>query len=97
MLADAADIGGHRAEDANYWQLLGAKLLSVLLFAAAGTGRSMADVARWAQVARSTSGLIEVVTRLPCHSRMAGITSPWVLNEPGGPKASTEWHCSMAR
>ena len=23
MLADAADIGGHRAEDANYWQLLG--------------------------------------------------------------------------
>jgi len=40
MLADAADIGGHRAEDANYWQLLGAKLLSVLLFAAAGTGRS---------------------------------------------------------
>jgi type IV secretion system protein VirD4 len=50
MLADAADIHGHRAEDANYWQLLGAKLLSVLLFAAAGTGRSMADVARWVDV-----------------------------------------------
>jgi type IV secretory pathway TraG/TraD family ATPase VirD4 len=50
MLADAADIGGHRAEDANYWQLLGAKLLSVLLFAAAGTGRSMADVARWVDI-----------------------------------------------
>ena len=50
MLADAADIHGHRAEDANYWQLLGAKLLSVLLFAAAGTGRSMADVARWVGV-----------------------------------------------
>jgi type IV secretion system protein VirD4 len=50
MLADAADIGGHRAEDANYWQLLGAKLLSVLLFAAAGTGRSMAEVARWVDV-----------------------------------------------
>ena len=31
-------------------QLLGAKLLSVLLFAAAGTGRSMADVARWVDV-----------------------------------------------
>jgi hypothetical protein len=29
---------------------LGAKLLSVLLFAAAGTGRSMADVARWVDV-----------------------------------------------
>jgi len=28
----------------------GAKLLSVLLFAAAGTGRSMADVARWVDV-----------------------------------------------
>jgi hypothetical protein len=50
MLAEATDIGGHRAEDANYWQLLGAKLLSVLLFAAAGTGRSMADVARWVDV-----------------------------------------------
>jgi type IV secretion system protein VirD4 len=50
MLADAADIGGHRVEDANYWQLLGAKLLSVLLFAAAGTGRTMADVARWVDV-----------------------------------------------
>ena len=55
MLADAADIGGHRAEDANYWQLLGAKLLSVLLFAAAGTGRSMADVARWVDVQGTTS------------------------------------------
>jgi hypothetical protein len=50
MLADAADIHGHKADDANYWQLLGAKLLSVLLFAAAGTGRSMADVARWVDV-----------------------------------------------
>jgi type IV secretion system protein VirD4 len=50
MLADAADIHGHKTDDANYWQLLGAKLLSVLLFAAAGTGRSMADVARWVDV-----------------------------------------------
>jgi type IV secretion system protein VirD4 len=50
MLADAAEVQGHRVEDANYWQLLGAKLLSVLLFAAAGTGRSMADVARWVDV-----------------------------------------------
>jgi type IV secretion system protein VirD4 len=50
MLAEAADVQGHKAEDANYWQLLGAKLLSVLLFAAAGTGRSMADVARWVDV-----------------------------------------------
>jgi type IV secretion system protein VirD4 len=50
MLADAAEVQGHRADDANYWQLLGAKLLSVLLFAAAGTGRSMADVARWVDV-----------------------------------------------
>ena len=39
MLAEAADVQGHKADDANYWQLLGAKLLSVLLFAAAGTGR----------------------------------------------------------
>jgi type IV secretion system protein VirD4 len=50
MLAEAADVQGHKVDDANYWQLLGAKLLSVLLFAAAGTGRSMADVARWVDV-----------------------------------------------
>jgi hypothetical protein len=24
-------------------------------------------------------------------------TSPWVLSDPGGPKARTEWHCSTAR
>jgi type IV secretion system protein VirD4 len=50
MLADAADVQGHKADDANYWQLLGAKLLAVLLYAAAGSGRSMADVARWVDV-----------------------------------------------
>jgi type IV secretion system protein VirD4 len=50
MLADAADIHGHRADDANYWQLLGAKLLACVLYAAAGTGRTMADVARWVDV-----------------------------------------------
>jgi type IV secretion system protein VirD4 len=50
MLADAADVQGHRADDATYWQLLGAKLLAVLLYAAAGTGRTMADVARWVDV-----------------------------------------------
>ena len=55
MLAEAADVQGHKADDANYWQLLGAKLLSVLLFAAAGTGRSMADVARWVMSRTSTT------------------------------------------
>jgi type IV secretion system protein VirD4 len=50
MLADAADVQGHKADDTNYWQLLGAKLLAVLLYAAAGSGRSMADVARWVDV-----------------------------------------------
>jgi type IV secretion system protein VirD4 len=46
-LADAADLSGLKQDDANYWTTLGAKLLAVLLYAAAGTGRSMADVARW--------------------------------------------------
>src|SRR6266542_2716374 len=50
MLADAADVQGQKADDANYWQLLGAKLLACVLYAAAGTGRSMADVARWVDV-----------------------------------------------
>src|SRR6266508_3970142 len=46
--ADAADVSGLKHDDANYWTTLGAKLLAVLLYAAAGTGRTMADVARWA-------------------------------------------------
>jgi type IV secretion system protein VirD4 len=50
MLADAADVQGHKQDDANYWQLLGAKLLACVLYAAAGTGRSMAEVARWVDV-----------------------------------------------
>jgi type IV secretion system protein VirD4 len=50
MLADAADIQGHKADDQNYWQLLGAKLLACVLYAAAGTGRTMAEVARWVDV-----------------------------------------------
>jgi type IV secretion system protein VirD4 len=50
MLADAADVQGHKQDDATYWQLLGAKLLACVLYAAAGTGRTMADVARWVDV-----------------------------------------------
>jgi type IV secretion system protein VirD4 len=50
MLADAADVQGHKPDDANYWQLLGAKLLACVLYAAAGTGRTMADVARWIDI-----------------------------------------------
>ena len=49
-LADAADVTGLREQDANYWTLLGAKLLGVLLFAAATSGRTMSDVARWVDV-----------------------------------------------
>ncbi len=50
MLADAADVQGHKPDDASYWQLLGAKLLACVLYAAAGTGRTMAEVARWVDV-----------------------------------------------
>jgi type IV secretion system protein VirD4 len=50
MLADAADVQGQKADDASYWQLLGAKLLACVLYAAAGTGRTMAEVARWVDV-----------------------------------------------
>jgi type IV secretion system protein VirD4 len=50
MLADAADVQGHKQDDAQYWQLLGAKLLACVLYAAAGTGRSMAEVARWIDI-----------------------------------------------
>jgi len=49
-LADAADVQGLREQDNNYWTLLGAKLLGVLLFAAARSDRTMTDVARWVDI-----------------------------------------------
>jgi type IV secretion system protein VirD4 len=49
-LAEAADVSGLREQDANYWTLLGAKLLGVLLFAAARSDRTMSDVARWVDI-----------------------------------------------
>jgi type IV secretion system protein VirD4 len=49
-LAEAADVSGLREQDANYWTLLGAKLLGVLLYAAARSDRTMADVARWVDI-----------------------------------------------
>jgi hypothetical protein len=45
-LAEAADVSGLREQDANYWTLLGAKLLGVLLYAAARSDRTMSDVTR---------------------------------------------------
>ncbi len=49
-LADAADVQGLRDQDNNYWTLLGAKLLGVLLYAAARSDRTMTDVARWVDI-----------------------------------------------
>jgi type IV secretion system protein VirD4 len=49
-LAEAADVSGLREQDANYWTLLGAKLLGVLLYAAARSDRTMSDVARWVDI-----------------------------------------------
>jgi type IV secretion system protein VirD4 len=49
-LAEAADVSGLREQDANYWTLLGAKLLGVLLYAAARSDRTMAEVARWVDI-----------------------------------------------
>lgn len=45
-LTDAAS-DTRPSDNARFWESLGAKLLAPLLFAAAGTGRHMTDVARW--------------------------------------------------
>ncbi|MGH8898066.1 MAG: type IV secretory system conjugative DNA transfer family protein [Egibacteraceae bacterium] len=49
-LASAADLTGQTRDDKHYWTMLGGKLLAVLLYAAAGTGRTIADVVRWVDV-----------------------------------------------
>jgi type IV secretory pathway TraG/TraD family ATPase VirD4 len=45
-LTDAA-AENRSSDNARFWEQLGAKLLAPLLYAAAGTGRHMIDVARW--------------------------------------------------
>jgi type IV secretion system protein VirD4 len=45
-LTDAAS-DTRPTDNARFWENLGAKLLAPLLYAAAGTGRQMTDVARW--------------------------------------------------
>ncbi len=53
-LASAADVTGQARDDQHYWTMLGAKLLAVLMYAAAGTGRSITDVVRWVDVQEQT-------------------------------------------
>ena len=44
---DIAEVGSRPERDSEYWALLAGKLLSCVLFAAAGSGRDMGDVLRW--------------------------------------------------
>jgi len=46
-LTDSSKVDGRGVEDQRFWDALGRKLLAPLLFAAAGTGRHIADVVRW--------------------------------------------------
>ncbi|MGH8933443.1 MAG: type IV secretory system conjugative DNA transfer family protein, partial [Egibacteraceae bacterium] len=46
-LAQAVDLTGQSRDDVNYWTTLGGKLLAVLMYAAAGSGRAITDVVRW--------------------------------------------------
>jgi type IV secretion system protein VirD4 len=46
-IAYTADLGHTTSSEHKYWKTLGTKLLAPLLFAAANSGRTMADVLRW--------------------------------------------------
>lgn len=46
-LAESSKVGEQGIQDQKFWDSLGRKLLAPLLFAAAGSGRHMADVVRW--------------------------------------------------
>lgn len=46
-LSESSKAGGRGVENEQYWSTLGDKLMAPLLFAAARTGRTMADVCRW--------------------------------------------------
>ena len=59
-LSSAAHRGGHSVENAEFWYAAAAKLIAPILFAAAISDRTMADVVRWVD-AQSQEDIFEVL------------------------------------
>jgi len=75
-IAEAADSGHATTTEHKYWKTLGTKLLAPLLFAAAKSGRTMADVLGWIDLRDD-----EEVTRILVDTGVDGAINAWEASQ----------------
>ena len=75
-IAEAADSGQVITSEHKYWKTLGTKLLAPLLFAAATSGRTMADVLGWIDLRDD-----EQVTQILIDSGVDGAINAWEASQ----------------
>ncbi len=75
-IAEAADFGHALTSEHKYWKTLGTKLLAPLLFAAAQSGRTMADVLGWIDLRDE-----EEVTRILVDAGVDGASNAWEASQ----------------
>jgi len=75
-IAEAADFGHALTSEHKYWKTLGTKLLAPLLFAAAQSGRTMADVLGWIDLRDD-----EEVARILVDAGVNGASNAWEASQ----------------
>lgn len=81
-LASSARSGSGGLEDAEFWYSAAEKLLSPLLFAAAASGREMADVIRWLNDgAEAELEVTELLTEAQCEDALSAWRANWNREE----------------
>jgi type IV secretion system protein VirD4 len=81
-IAEAADFGHASTTEHKYWKTLGTKLVAPLLFAAAKSGRTMADVLRWIDLRDE-----DEVTSILVDAAVDGAINAWEASQARTDKA----------
>jgi type IV secretion system protein VirD4 len=79
-LAEATTPSRRGLPDADFWYASAAKLLAPLLFAAARTGRSMADVVTWVDT-QEEAQVLEALESTGCQAAIDAASASWIRDE----------------
>jgi type IV secretion system protein VirD4 len=82
VLADTAAVNDRSSAEVHYWKTLGTKLLAPLLFAAATSDQTMADVVRWVDTRDD-----DEVTKLLADAGVEGAVVAWEASQARTEKA----------
>jgi type IV secretion system protein VirD4 len=82
VLADTAAVNDRPSAEVHYWKTLGTKLLAPLLFAAATSDQTMADVVRWVDTRDD-----DEVTKLLADAGVEGAVVAWEASQARTEKA----------